>query len=59
MQNANNYDELLERATQAVLDQAPQDLPPTEMISATKAMAEQLDSNPQRADEGNQRPPRV
>ena len=41
MQNANNYDELLDRATQAVLDQAPQDLPPDELISATKRTMEQ------------------
>ncbi len=41
MQNANNYDELLDRATQAVLDRAPRDLPPNELILATKTMVEQ------------------
>ncbi len=41
MQNANNYDELLDRATQAVLDQAPRALPPEELILATKKMVEQ------------------
>lgn len=41
MQNATSYDELLDRATQAVLDQAPQDLPPDELISATKRTMEQ------------------
>ena len=41
MQNVNNYDELLDRASQAVLDDAPGDFPPNELVLATKTLMEQ------------------
>ena len=44
MQNANNnFDDLLDRATQAIIDQAPHDLPPTEIVAATTARTEQTE----------------
>lgn len=41
MQNVNNYDELLDRASQALLDDAPGDLPPNELVLVTKTLMEQ------------------
>lgn len=46
MRNATNNDELLDLATQAVLDQAPQDVPPADLMAATKATLETSDDIP-------------
>ena len=47
MQNVlNNFDDLLDRATQALRDQVPHDVPPKETVAMTKATAIQLTHAP-------------
>jgi outer membrane lipoprotein-sorting protein len=47
MQNkTDHFDDLLDQASQAILDHAPHDLPPSEIVEATKTRTKQLASSP-------------